>query len=479
MLLNPFKPALLLSLLLVIQGSTAWAQSSVSRSNASLQQLQQYQEQLADLETEFGPYDNRLVETLQAIEDLLQETGDLQAIEKIQGRRLQIMRTSLGFEHEDLIPVIDAIIDTQLRLGNWELVSEQLEHIRHLQSVNHGMESEQVLAAIAKQANFYLARVYLDSDEERASNLLEAREIYRDALNIAENLYGEDSPEIIPWLYRRAYNLYQLVAFMNTDDGLASATVDKVIFRDGMARLQSTGRSSGIDPASLFGPGRRIPVTMEGEPVGVRYLRQAAGFIDDIREIAERQGDLETQAMASIYYGDFQILQKRGSGQRNYREASALLLEAGIEQQRIDQLFSRPQVIPLENFYSRISGLEAYQRELLAGAEKEVGAGEADADTVHVGLFKAWEDGLPAVLKPTINDPASELAVTSSQVDLAFRINARGETSGVLAAEPQERSVERVAWRALRAVQFRPAFVDNRTRSTAKAQIRYLAPLSE
>lgn len=451
-------------------------QDAVTLSNESLQALSRYEAQLEDLETRFGPYHASLMEPLESMEGVLREQGQYARVAELQRRRLQLMRTALGFEHPDLVPLLEDTILTDLQLANWQGVTDTLVHIRHLQTVNYGADSDQAMAIMERQAEWYLARVYLDHDADREDFVLDARDLFDETLNLAEDKYGEGSPELIPWLYRRALSLYYIVAFMNTDSGLAGSTIDEVFRRDGSARLQTLGRGSVIN---LFGPRSHIPIVEGDEPVGVAYLRQALGYINDIEEIAEAEENPELRAMTALYHGDFLILMDRSSGVNDIRDARELFIEAGLDPARVDAVLAVPMAIPLENFFTSFAELEAYQQRVLSAYDPTSQDGtdpDGDAEFVNVGEFTAWEEDLHAVPRPANIDRRFQLQIPTNQVDLEFRINSRGEVSSidVLGAQPDEKNVERVGWRALREVRFRPAFIDNRTRVVKNARLRYL-----
>ncbi len=445
------------------------AQDAVALSNQSLEALQSYEDQLADLESEFGPYHPSLLEPLAAMEVLLNEMGNYTRVAAMQGRRLQIQRTEFGFENPELISLLEEMITTQLHLQDWQSVADTLDHIRHLYAVNAGPDSETVLETMSRQAQWMLARVYLDRDVARADLVLDARDLYDETLRLAEEKYGEASPELIPWLYDRALSLYYLVAMLNTDNGLASTAIDEVIHRDGMARLHSMSASGSLGAINLYGPTTRVPIVDEDEPVGVAYLRQAKGFIHDIEDIGKESNDKELLGLAALYKGDLNILMQRSSGRKDYREARDLLLEAGIDAERIDRFFARPMALPMPKFYADFAGLESYQQSLLIDSPVEAGAMN------NVGVLLAWDEDMRAVSMPRAPAHFATLEIEKNRVDAEFRISTKGQVSSVdvLTAEPDDNKVKRTAWRALREISFRPPFVDNRTQTVNNARIRY------
>ncbi|MCG8415393.1 MAG: hypothetical protein MI746_14340, partial [Pseudomonadales bacterium] len=434
-----------------------------------------------ELESQFGPFDPSLQEPLGSMERLFGELGDFERVREIQSRRLQLLRTSRGLEHPDIIPLVEAIVRTEIQLGNWVEISDHLEHLRTLALANYGNDSPELMAALERQADWYLARVYLDEDRERADNYMESRELYDDLLDMAEDNYGEDDPQLIPWLYKRAYSLYQQVGLLNSEGSLRSRTISETVRRDGEGRLQST-RSRGFGGGfSLIDPFNRIPVTENGEPVGVAYLRLASGYIDDIRDIAEAEGDWETWAMATLYHGDYSLLRGRNSGRGSYREAIEKLEELGYSSDRLEQFFNQPMLIPVAEFYSRFDEFEAQHLARVGGLQPVVADDfEVDADEpwdapVHAGVFYAWEESAGAVAMPVLRDPLFAMNLPYHQVDMEFRVNSRGVVSGVdvLQTEPEETRVRRRAVRIARDLRFRPALYEGRARHRPVVQLRY------
>lgn len=467
-LLKPFLLVCITTLWLPLH---SFAQNnSVTTSNENLRDLERYQNQLEDFESEFGPFDNNLLEPIAGMINIYAEQGDYEQVATLQTRQLSIMRTNLGLEHPDLIPVVRSMIEVQQVLGEWEAVADHLEHVRFLVAANYGGQSPELLAAMENQAQWLLAGFYLHEQRRQSDNFLDARDLYRDMFLLSEDIYGEDDPALYPWYYKRAYNLALLVQLLNTEDGFSSVIFRDVLRSDGPGRLEQ-GRRGGVLSTNPFGGfgNRRPPLLDRDSVLGEGYLRQGLGFINDIRDIAEEQGDLETEAMAHLYRGDFTVLMERGTGKRQYNDAQEKLLESGIAQEAIDSFFAVPMPLPMPEFFTKFEDLVAYQQSVISEIP------EVENDVVHLGTFRAWHENARAVMKPVSEDPLLRIGVPQYQVDLRFDVSTRGNVSNVdvLNSVPEDSRVSREGSRAIREVKFRPMYEGDRARRVRNVQIRY------
>ena len=437
-----------------------------SVSNSSLSDIESYELQIMNIESAYGPMDQRLVEPLEGLISRLIEFGRMDQVAELQAKQLAVMRANLGFESLDLLPVLRGMIQVQQALGNWEATSDILDHIRFLMTANYDQRSEETLLAMENQAQWKLAGFYLDAERNQSNNFLDARNLYADMEQLAEDVYGESSPQLYPWYYKRAYNLGIMVQLLNTKGGFANVFITDLIRSDGTMRLQTDGRLSGarLSPIGAWNIQDRNFVLGEG------YLRQARDLINRIRKIAELENDIEVQAIAEIYRGDYNLLMGRGSGRRQYYSAQDKLLEAGVAQSEIDEFFGVPMLLPLPRFFDNFSELLDYQRTMLTGVE-----GVFDEE-LHLGIFNAWHENARAVLKPMSDDPLLQIGLPQNLVDLKFNINTRGRVSSVDAVRsvPEDDRVAREASRAIREVRFRPAYVDGKATRVRDVQMRYL-----
>ncbi len=442
--------------------------SSLSQSQALLEEQTRIENLMADIESDYGPYDVRLLEPLESLAELYLSSEEFTELESVYSRQLQIMRADRGLDHPDNIPIVRSILRNQIQQGEWSEVSDSLAHIRYLQGVNSDSSPDALIAAITEQADWLMARIYLDEPRYRARNLLEVRELFEDVEDLVEERYGEESLEMAPVLYRQALINYQLVAFLNSTNSLGSETIDRLVQEDGIGRLQLSNVRGGIFSTGLIGNGINIPVVDGNSLIGESYLREGLSKIDDIRDLFEALDNQEALAMANIAYGDFQVLLGRSSGYKSYAEAQELLLNASVSRQAIDEYFQQPQVIPMETLPL------TFDQALLEKTEQNSLVEGVDSDAIFLGEFISLEESA-AIVRMSDAVRSFGFSEPSNVVDLKFNISSRGVTSSVrvLDAQPNQSFVRRNAAEAIKRMQFRPLFDGQKTKRVRGATIRY------
>ena len=462
-----------LGLSILLLGGQCWltaaAQSAFDDSATISSERSNYESQLADLESQFGPYHRSLLEPLQSLVAIEQEQGNYARVAELQSRQLQVVRTVLGFRHPDLLPLVDEIITNEIRLGNWEGVSEQLDHKRYLVTGDTEDLTKQLLNVVEQQAFWHLERVQLDAREHRASNFMQARDYYSELVDMAEDEYGEDTLEMVPWLYKFAMSEYRLVELLNADDGVSADTIERLVHKEGVSRLQSASR--GRVQFNAWAGNNYIPVVDGDALIGEAYLRDSLNSVRDIGEIFEAAEDLEAQAMAEIYEADFLRIMGRGSALQKYRDAREKLLETGIAAEKIELFFNQPAIIPVPQLFIRLDDAIAYQEHGRAGIDTY------SSDQVHLGQLVAWQEGLPHVPEPTAVADVLKVELEHSHVDATLSISSSGAISSVevVTALPDDRAVRNEAVRAIREIRVRPAIFEGKAKRMRDVHIRYLA----
>jgi hypothetical protein len=442
-------------------------QPKLNKNQTVIRQMALVQARITEVESESGPYASGLLEPLQVLSELYLTAQDFEAVADIQSRQLQIMRAELGLDHPDNIAMVNAIIVNNIRMNEWTEVSDNLEHIRYLESANGQGDIEPLLRAIDAQASWSLAQIAVAGPRMRARNLLDARESYDDIKDLAQDAFGEDSLAMVPWLYKRALNLHQVVSVLNSGGGLAGDTMDRVIQMDGVARLQTYNARSRFAGGAFFDRNPRIPVLDADSLIGEYYLRDALLELKTITEIYEQSGDIEAQAMATIYYGDFRVLLGFGSGRKTYREAMDLLREAGIAENRISQFFDVPQIIPVAEFTSSFAQAEIAKNELLVPSISD--------ESLLIAQFTALEEDAGNVGMPASFTNRWGFKLPEDVVEMTINVSSSGGISSAkfLIASSEEKSIRHKALRSVRGLKFRPRFEEDNAVHVREMKLSY------
>jgi len=430
-------------------GSQSAEYSALQTSILQQQKIADYRNRLAELETEFGVYDYRLLETLQGLTEALIEARDVDGAGSILTRRLQLLRTINGPENLDQLPIISEQIINDIRQQDWESVADRFEYIAWLHAQDENTDTATLLKIRSNVVDWLLASIYFENPGFRIRRFLDARQLQKENLSLAEDSYEENSPKLIPWLYRHAILQVQVFAFVKSLDEL--------------------GASARYEISSVEGRS------------AASYLREGLGTVKRIRKILESQGEPEAEAMAMIAVADFQMLLGLGTAARLYRSAIEKLKEAGLPEEQVESFFLRPIVLPVYQFHfslqAALDDQVSYGYKVQTEKEQEQ-EGEVDLEdkSFHLGDFIAWNKSLPFIQRPPIPQLASSVTIEFNEIDLIFSINSRGKSTNpkVVQAEPDTARFKRDARDAIKDMQFRPRFVNGRWRRAEYVTMRYL-----
>ncbi len=448
---------LLFALSLLLQASLANAQSypqsntEPSALEASVQfeqQETQYEQQIINLESEYGPLDFRLLEPLTSLSDLLKQEGDSEAIEGVLNRRRQLLRIEEGPTTASQIPIIADQIRNAFQRGDLESVSDYFESIYSIHSQNPGTETEVLLNSLNDIHAWYLLAMYLDIPDMRDVHIDQARTVQERIYELAIQRYGANNEQLIPWLYSIASEPYRIINYLQSER-LRTLTADNSMRRE---------------------------ITL--------------GLISDIEEIARSTASLEGQAMAMIYRADFELLHRaanrsltggrvfanrRGSADQTYQSAMEMLLEAGVEQSEIDEFFARPMPLPASQYHFSLR--EALEQRTLDGFDPESAGRGGDPNGFHVGDF-AFTAYLPKAQISVTPELMDSFTAQQDSVLLYFTVDSvgRAKSARLIESRPDEAAVRNSGRAAVEALNFRPAYIDRRWRRIRNVSMRVLLP---
>ena len=396
-----------------------------------------FNQQIDSLEFEFGPFDQTLLEPLRSLTDLAIEAGDFEDAGGIINRRLQLIRIAEGPQSLAQSDTLADLIRNDIRRNRWQEVTESFEHLHWLHAQNPDVNASSILKALSATVAWHYTAMYLDEPRLRIRHFQGATELVRQLIDLAEVRYGEDSPELIPWLYQDALERYRVRRLFESKDELGAQA------KSAITRLDSQ--------------------------------REGLNQVKRIRRLAESMDDPEAEAMALVYEADFQMLLGIRTAPRLYQAAMEKLEEAGVDRKKVEAFFARPLVLPESDFYFSID--EALAAQTIYGYTVGAQAEDTD-DVIHLGDFIAWDESLPALRRPEIPELASTVGRELYAVEVRFTINSIGRVRSprVEQSEPDQARVKRNAKDAIEAMQFRPKFSNGRGYRTRNVTMRYLYP---
>lgn len=390
-------------------------ETTLERSNRFIQQSTLYKEQIAIMESEFGPFGPELLEPLQGYTNLLTEFEQFEEAGRILDRRLNLIRISDGPESVKQLPVLEENIVNDSRQERWQELVSSFSNILLIQENYPEADAIEVLNAMNDVRNLHLFLVFFDAPEKIGSHSLAIGDLQIKIRTFAEEYFDEQDPALVPWLYQDAIDQY---------------------------RISRMGRRPQIEDSMNFGK---------------QSLREGLRTVQKIRRIVESFDDPEAQAMAMIYEADFLMLAQRNSlGLELYSNAMDRLESSGIANKTIIEFFTRPVVLPAAKFHFTLRG--ALDEQASNGFSITSG-GESNEESIHMGTYLAWSTAVPGVRFPTIPEP---LLIPNLEVDptrFQFTISPRNNLI----------SISRL--------RIRPEFESGKFQETRDVTIDYLAPV--
>ncbi len=428
----------------LMSGPAAEPESAIELSNRLIRQSDAYREEIARLETLYGPYDPVLLEPLASLASTMAARRDYETVQELHERSLQIVRIELGLDSLSQRPILERAIENDIRLGDWSSASARFESIYNLMDENTQQMSAALLSQAREMKSWYLHAILLDSPDLWEQQGRRIGELQRNVMAEADELFADDQQNLVPWLYQDAIDEYRSVSVRRIRGFLGKAPrifLTEIFFR---SREQSI--------ANTFDNLKRI------------------------RRIFADHNDLEGEAMAMIYLADLRLMTTKGSAPFLYRAAMDQLLEAGIPDQKIAEFFSRPAMLPTLEFHATLDAALADQEDkgFLTTSNTDTGSGH----TFNLGSYYAWHPYLPGIERPPLPEAASNLQLNYETVKLRFSLNSRGQARNVEVLESSTVSaVEDLdAIRGIEAIRFRPRFEGRQWQSTDEVTVDYFYP---
>lgn len=180
---------------LVLLSNSLSAQSTYSESNDPTQLMDDSALEATGLQTDFGPYDYRLMEPLDDLGNLQQRMGDHEAAVRTFKQALHVIRINNGLYHEAQIDVLDKLISSERVLRNWQDVDNHYAYMQHLYQRLYAIDDPRLEAGLQKVASWHVSAFRVNLDGKRFEHLRTANKLFHLRLKVAKLTLSADDPK--------------------------------------------------------------------------------------------------------------------------------------------------------------------------------------------------------------------------------------------------------------------------------------------
>ena len=293
---------------------------------AHQQSIARYESRIADLEAAEGPHAEELIEVRQSLGLLLQQAGEHgRAVEALQDA-LQSVRVNEGLYSMNQVPIVEAIIDSNVALSARDELRRNYEYLFWLHQRNFGDGNAGLVPVIKRIGRWYFDLYNFSPPNTTVEPLIAADDLYSRALDILP----DDAPS-----RDRADILYKV------------AVINHHVAED----VQDPMLSHREIREAMIPHGRPTPYLNE---IAVRQYYADQSFYKGKRSLkrivedyeANLPGTITEYARALVFMGDWLTVQRRViEGARMYRTAWTALAEHDAPPALADELFGEPQPI--------------------------------------------------------------------------------------------------------------------------------------
>lgn len=166
-----------------------------------------------ETEAEYGAISAKLVTPLSGLAAAyLEKNRTKEAIATLR-RGIHVSRMEDGLHTPHQIGLVQQLIATHLKRGEFIDADAQQRYLYRLKTRGQDPRGDEFRAATLHYGNWVRSVYLADYEKERFPRLVEMQDIYADTLERIEELEGEDSPELLPYLRGLADVSYLLTVY--------------------------------------------------------------------------------------------------------------------------------------------------------------------------------------------------------------------------------------------------------------------------
>ncbi len=376
---------------LLFMSSLALAQDRTVENLEALDDLDLAREILDATEEEIGRYSLELVEPLEQLANRLMSLNQFGEADALLDRAVQITRINNGLHTPAQLNLIRSRIDNFSNRQAWDDARDQMEYLFTYYLRVPVLLNSSLLDDFMVLTEQHLRGASEDEELEQGRHLSRVYQLNWAMINTARKLYGRSAPELIPYMYRQVQHYYLFKK--GRDEGGRDRTNANYYY-------SLNGRTTGW---------RRIATKNRFYSEGLRLLLEMRSIYNQVEP-----ANPEAVAMSELYIADwFLLFEHAGLAMESYASAYSELLEAGVSNDQINALFSRPRVLPQQQFYPSV-----------AAALADLPVSE-NGSTSHELTIDEWSVDYPTLRTPT--HFYSRTAEDSIFAQLSFQLPAENE----------------------------------------------------
>lgn len=379
--------------LLVGMNSPAAGQAQAQYSLDALAELDRSQELVDAVEAERGRYAQDLIEPLEQLAAHSMALNQFDEADAALDRAIQITRFNDGLHTPAQLSLITKRIDNFSNRKAWDDAREQMTYLfEYYHRVPVSLDSN-LLEQFATLADQHLRGAEEDLEEDQGPHLSRAYQLNQAMIVTAKKLHGEQSLNLVPYLYRQVLHMH--IAKKSYDkDGRDRTNANFYYTLKGSKWPWKTEQARGFH----FNE-------------GMKQLEQIEATIDRLDP-----PDSEAQAMIDLYIADWQnLFDFAEEANVGYENAYAALLGSDASAEQIHALFAAPRVLPIQQFYTNVEA---------ATASTASDALQSPAQRLD---FSEWTPNYPGVPSP-LGD-FSRAQGDSDSATIEFKLAAQNEST--------------------------------------------------
>ncbi|GAA4950960.1 hypothetical protein GCM10025791_34160 [Halioxenophilus aromaticivorans] len=310
----------------ILARASLWLLLPAVASTAQAAPADDVYDEIARIESEQGAFGASLGEHLLSLATGYQARGKhVEAVEAFK-RALHVQRINEGLYSMNQVPAMEAMIESQIALGDWDEAAKRHSHMYWLHQRNFGVDDPRMLPMLEKMSSWHLNAFSL-SPVNIANHLLSAHQLFAMSIDIIDKNYGREDMQMIKPLKGLAVSNYYL-ATLKAEQSRRSAMM--------------TTSSNGNDTAQAERKARLDHYILNSYYNG----KQAITKMIDIYETADHTDQSDLIA-AHVQLGDwYMMFDRSNAAMGQYELAFDKIATTNTLDEFSKELFDKPHALP-------------------------------------------------------------------------------------------------------------------------------------